>query len=170
LTRAVIPIAPDFLFYPDKPTTTLPSHITFTVNPWSVHSPQTGHQWFVEMEHDMAGVQMYSLIPQQNENHFATHYVVESQRPRFNGNFTFSDAWVTSHHRLLEMGGAEVHYSECLFHPERSGDKLYFDKAPQKRIEIIVPNRFIEDREIFALLEALVPKGCETRSLLQRLP
>ncbi len=167
LSRAILPVAPELIL---PPMELIPSHITFAVNPGAVHSPQTGHPWYVEMDHNMQHMRMYSLVPQPTTNQYVSHFRVESKRPRFIGKFTFSDAWVTSHHRLLLIDDLEVHISQCLFNPERAHDKLYFDHPPHSRVEIVAPNRFIEDREIVALLEKLLPKGSETRSLLQRRP
>lgn len=170
MSKAVIPIAPGSLFDICMPTITLPSRATFMVNAWNVHSPQTGHPWYVEMDHDMGHLEMYSLIPQKNNNQFVSHYKIESRRPRLLGKFHYTDAWMTTHHRLYTVNDIELHFSQCMFNPERADNKLYFDRAPHKRIEIIVPNRFIGDREILDVLEGLVPKGFEIQSLLQHLP
>jgi len=170
MSKAVIPIAPDSLFDAALATVTLPSHATFMVNAWHVHSPQTGHPWYVEMDHEMGHLQMYSLIPQKNNNQFVSHYKIESRRPRFLGKFQYTDAWITSNHRIYNTDDMEVHFSQCLFHPERADNRLYFDRAPHKRIEIIVRDRLIEDREVLDLLAEIAPKGLEIRSLLQHLP
>ena len=170
MSKAVIPIVPESLFHLGLVTTILPSRTTFTVNAWKVHSPQTGHPWYVEMDHDMGHLETYSLIPQDNTNQFVSHYKIESRRPRFFGKFSFTDAWITSHHRLYMQDDIELHFSQCLFHPQRANDNLYFDRAPHCRLEVIVPDRFVEDREILAVLEALAPKGLEIQPLLQHRP
>lgn len=163
----MIPIAPDTF---DWPGTTLPSHLTFSVNPKVVYSPSTGYPWFVEMDHNMQGLAMYSLVHQKSDNQYVSHYHVESRRPRFIGNFRFSDAWLTTNHRLLEMDGLEIHLSQTFFSPVRDHQKLYFDNPPHRRIEIIASNRFIEDREVFAVLEKILPQGSRIQPLLQCLP
>lgn len=122
------------------------------------------------MDHNMQGLAMYSLIHQKSDNQYVSHYQVESHRPRFIGSFRFSDAWLTTNHRLLEMDGLEIHFSQTFFNPVRDKQKLYFDNHPHHRIEIIAPNRFIEDREVFAVLAKILPKGCEILPLLQYLP
>ena len=167
MSRAVIPVAPETVPWP---STTLASHITFSVNPKVVYGPATGYPWFVEMDHKMQDLRMYSLVPQKNDNQYVSHYQVESRRPRFIGNFKFSDAWITTNHRLLEINGLEVHLSQTLFNPVRANGKLYFDKPPHRRIEIIAHDRFIEDREVFAVLEKILPAATEIQPLLQCRP
>ena len=161
LTKAVIPMAPESL----RPLhgTPLPSTITFMVNAADVYSPQTSHPWFVEMDHEMNSLDIYSLIPQKSDNLYAVHYSVEKRRPRFNGEFKFMDAWLTTNHIVSD----NIHWSQTFFHPERANDKLYFNRPPHSRMEIVVEG-FIGDREIFQLLERVVPKEYEIRSLLQR--
>lgn len=145
----------------------LPSHVTFLVNADSMF-PQTGHPWCVEMNHELDDLKIYSLIPQKSNNQYVSHYKVESRRPRFVGQFTYTDAWLTTHHRLLTVNDTELHFSRSLFNPTKADDKLYFDQA-YNRLEI-VKEGFIEDREIFRLLEGVVPKEYEIQSLLQRQP
>lgn len=141
------------------------------VNAGFIHSPQTGHPWFVEMDHNMQDLQMYSLIPQKNDNQFVSHYHVESRRPRLIGKFTFSDAWLTSQHCLVQTeNDLEIHLTQTFFNPERANNKLFFDRPPLRRMEIVAPNRFIGDREIFDLLDRVMPRGSEIHSLVQRLP
>jgi hypothetical protein len=146
----------------------LPSTVTFLVNPGDVHSPQTGHHWYVEMNHDMGNISLYSLIPQKTDNQYVAHYRVESRRPRFIGDFNYTDAWVTTHHKILQKNDAEIHFSQTLFSPDRANDKIYFSRPPKNRIEVIVPNRFIEDREIWEILDGVVPREYQIGSLLQR--
>lgn len=164
-------MVPESLFSADWLVTHLPSTVTFMVHPAHVHSPQTGHPWYVEMDHEMKDVNIYSLIPQKTDNHFTSHYRVESRRPRFIGDFKYTDAWVTTNHRMMLLGNdTEVHLSQTLFSPQRADDKLYFDRPAYRRMEIVVPGRFIGDRELCSLLEEVVPKEFEIRSLLQHLP
>lgn len=141
----------------------LPSTITFMVNAAEVYSPQTGHPWFVEMDHEMGSTNIYSLIPQKSDNVYAAHYLVEKRRPRLNGEFKFMDAWLTTNH-IVSDG---IHWSQTFFHPERANDKLYFGRPPHSRMEIVVEG-FIGDREIFQILERVVPKEYEIAKLLQR--
>jgi hypothetical protein len=61
-----------------------------------------------------------------------------------------------------------IHFSQTFFHPKRSHDKLYFDQPPQSRMEVLVPGRFIGDREIFQILREVVPKEYQIESLVQR--
>lgn len=122
------------------------------------------------MDHDMGDLSMYSLIPQKSDNQFVAHYRVESRRPRFIGDFNFTDAWVTTHHRLLKKNDTEIHFSQTLFSPERANDKIYFNRPPKNRMEIIVPGRLIEDREIWEILDGVVSKEYEIRNLLQCQP
>ena len=147
------------------------SHTTFTVNPGIVASPQTNHPWFIEMDHEMGNLSFYSLIPQKNNaNQYVAHYEIESRRPRFIGSVDFMDVWMTTHHRYFMVRDAEIHLSQTLFSPLKADDKLYFDRPPMRRMEIIVPNRFIEDRELWSLLGEVFEKEYEIQSLVQRLP
>jgi hypothetical protein len=164
MSRAVIPIAPQTLPLTGR---TLPSHLTFSVNPKVVYSPSTGYPWLVEMDHKMQNLQMYSLVPQKNDNQYVSHYRIESRRPRFIGDFKFSDAWITTNHHMAEIDGLEVHVSQTLFCPVRTNNRLYFDKPPHHRIEIIAYDRFIGDREILEVLEKVLPLGTEIQHLLQ---
>lgn len=161
LTKAVIPMAPESL----RPVAgeKLPSIITFMVNPTDVYSPQTGHPWFIEMDHEMNNPSMYSLIPQKSDNKYANHYRVDRRRPRFAGEFKFADAWLATN-RVVDN---EIHWSQTFFHPQKANDKLYFDRPPYSRIEIVADG-LIGDREIFQILERIVPKEYEIQSLLQR--
>lgn len=161
MSRAVIPVAPPC----EWDAQMLPSSVTFVVNAGAVHSPQTGAPWYVEMDHQMGHMQMYSLVPQKNNNQYVSHYNIESRMPRFVGKFSFMDAWVTTHHRVFEVGDAEIHSAQVLYHPERADDKIYFDRAPHHRIEIVIPGRFVDDREVLDVLEE-----CQIQPLLQRLP
>lgn len=165
LSKAVLPVAPE-LFLVDA--TPLPSYLTFVVNPSVVHSPQTSHPWFVEMDHEMGSLNAYSLIPQPSNNQYVTHYHVENRMPRFLGKFQFSDAWLTTRCRLYEIEDLQFYLGDTFFHPSRADDKLYFDQPPVRRMEILVPGRFIGDRELLDHLEPLLPTGCEIRSLVQR--
>ena len=169
MSRVVIPVAPESIFSAARETATLPSRVTFVVNPGSVYSPQTGYPWYVQVDHEMKDPQFYSLVPQASNNQYVSHYWVESKRPRFVGKFQFTDAWISTHHRFFNVDNAEVHFSRCFFHPEKADDKLYFDRPPYNRVEIVVDG-FIADREIFPLLEKLVPKEYEIRSIVQCLP
>jgi hypothetical protein len=167
----VIPITPESVFSADWLVTHLPSTVTFMVHPADVHSPQTGYSWYVETDHEMKELCIYSLIPQKNDNQFVSHYRVESRRPRFIGDFKFTDAWVTTNHRMMTIdNGTEIHFSQTLFSPERADDKLYFNRPPHRRMEIVVPGRFIEDRELCSLLRGVVSKEDEIPSLLQCRP
>lgn len=143
------------------------SHLTFVVNPDSVLAPQTGHPWFVEMDHEMGNMRMYSLIPQKNKTQFVHHYEVEEKRPRFIGPFSFTDAWMTTRHFVREFGDVEVHYSENLYNPLKASGKLYFEQKPHARIEITAP-RYLEDREVLEVVEMVAPKECQIECLLQR--
>lgn len=146
------------------------SHLTFVISPDSVLTPQTGHPWFVEMDHEMGGLQMYSLIPTtHNPNQFVHHYeVVHNKHPRIIGPFVFTDAWMTTKHVVVHHDDdIQVHYSQNLYNPQRAGEKLYFDQQPCPRIEI-TSSRLIEDREVLQILNEVAPKGCQISSLLQR--
>lgn len=165
LSRAILPLVPESAFQVQGEP--LPSTLTFMVNAQSVHSPQTGYPWFVETDHQMGRMAFYSLIPQKTDNQYVSHYRVESRRPRFLGNFEFIDAWLTTNHRVLMKNDTEIHFSQTLFHPEKADDKLYFPNVPKNRIEIIVPGRFIEDREIWGLLGEILPAGSQIQSLVQ---
>lgn len=145
----------------------VPSHLTFVVNPDAVLSPQTGHPWFVEMDHEMGNLQMYSLIPQKNNNQYVHHYYVEEKQPRVIGRFAFTDAWMTSRHFVREFGDIQVHYSENLYSPLRACGKLYFERRPHPRIEITAP-RFLDDREVLEVVGMVAPTGCQIENLLQR--
>lgn len=162
MSRAIIPTA--YFGVEGHPIT---SHLTFVVNPDSVLSPQTCHPWFVEMDHEMGNLQMYSLIPQQNNYQYVNHYYVEEKQPRVIGPFVFTDAWITSRHFVREFGDIQVHYSENLYSPLKAGSKLYFDSKPHPRIEITAP-RFLEDREVLEVVGMVAPTGCQIESLLQR--
>ena len=166
----MIPIVPESVFGATRETEKLPSHVTFVVNPSAVFSPQTHHPWLIEMDHEMGSLATYSLIPQKSANQYVAHYQVEARRPRLVGNFQFTDAWLTTHHECFLVGDAEVHLSQTFFLPERADDKLYFGHPPMHRMEIVVPGRFIEDRELWSVLGEVVPKEYEIRSLVQRLP
>jgi hypothetical protein len=170
MSRAVIPVVPESIFSAHRVSEHLPSHITFVVNAAGVYAPQTHQPWFVEMDHEMGNLSFYSLVPIASTNQYVAHYEVESRRPRFVGDVDFTDAWITTHHRWFPVEDAEIHLSQTLFSPVKADDKLYFDRPPMNRMEIIVRDRFIEDREIWSLLETLVPKEYEIRSLVQRLP
>lgn len=169
LSKAVIPVVPESVFSKPWPTTRVASHITFTVNPGLVASPQTHHPWFIEMDHEMGNLSFYSLIPQKN-NAYVAHYEVDSRRPRFLGSVDFMDVWMTTHHEYFMLYDAEIHLSQTLFSPRKADDKLYFDRPPMRRMEIIVPDRFIEDRELWSLLGEVFGKEYEIQSLVQRLP
>lgn len=106
---------------------------------------------------------MFSLIPQKSDNLYAAHYHVERRRPRFNGEFRFMDAWLTTNHIVSD----NIHWSKTFYHPERANDKLYFNRPAQSQMEIVVDG-FIGDREIFQILERVVPKEYKIESLLQR--
>lgn len=168
LSRAIIPLVPESVFGVDRLAEPLPTVLTFMVNPQAVHSPQTGYPWFVETDREMGQMSIYSLIPQKNNNQYVSHYRVESRRPRFVGDFHFIDAWLTTNHRLLMKNDTEIHFSQTLFNPERADDKLYFDRVPKNRIEVIVPNRFIEDRELWTILEGILPEKSQIQPLVQR--
>jgi hypothetical protein len=170
MSKAVIPAVPESVFSAWREMEDLASHVTFTVNASAVYAPQTHHPWFVEMDHEMSNLAFYSLIPRPSINQYVAHYDVESRRPRFVGTVEFTDAWITTHHKCFLVDDAEIHLSQTLFSPVKADDKLYFDRPPMRRMEIIVRDRFIEDREIWNLLAAVVPKEYETRSLVQRLP
>lgn len=121
------------------------------------------------MDHEMGNTKAYSLVPQKNDSQFVSHYRVEKRTPRFVA-WRFTDCWVTTHHRMQQVGDAEIHFSQTFFNPERAYDKLYFSRGAKHRIEIIVPGRFIEDREIYDLLRDVVPTEYQIGSLLQRQP
>jgi hypothetical protein len=163
-------MAPESVFSADRLVKHLPSTVTFVINPADVHSPQTGYPWHVEMDHEMGSLDFYSLIPQKSDNHYVTHYRVERRRPRLLGNFRFTDAWMTTNHRVVTENGIEIHFSQTLFNPERANDKLYFSRPPHNRMEIVVHGRFIEDRELYSLLERVVPREYKIPSLLQCQP
>ena len=154
----MIPLLPEFV---EPVGETVPSTISFLVNASNVFAPQTGHPWIVEMDHEMS-TQIYSLVPQKNDLQFVQHLYVETRRPRIVGSFKFMDAWLTTHHKVH----GNVHFSQTFFNPERADDKLYFREA-KSRMEIIVPG-FIGDREILTIVEEVLPRECEIRSLLQR--
>lgn len=160
MSRAIIPVAKAFPFTGDMS----PSRVTFMVNAGVVHSPQTGAPWFVDSDHNMNHMEIYSLVPHQTTNEYVGHYTIEHSMPRFFGPFKFVDAWVTTNHRVICHGDAEIHYSKTLFHPERAQDKLYFSRDPHERIEIVIPDRFADDREILQIL-----KECGIEHPLQRL-
>lgn len=145
----------------------VPSHLTFVVNPDSILSPQTRHPWFVEMDHQMGHLQMYSLIPQKNNNQYVHHYQVEERRPRMIGKFVFTDAWMTTRHFIREFGDIQLHYSENLYNPSKANGKLYFNQKPHARIEITAP-RFIDDREVLEVVGMVAPEGLQIENLLQR--
>lgn len=168
MSRAVIPRVPESVFSAWRSAEQLVSHVTFVINASAVYAPQTHHPWYVEMDHEMGNLSMYSLIPKPTINQYVAHYEVESRRPRLL-ELEFTDAWITTHHQCFFVKDAEIHLSQTLFSPMKADDKLYF-KQPQRRMEIIVRDRFIEDREILSLLDGVVPKEYETRSLVQRLP
>lgn len=171
LSRAVIPVVPESIFSKQRATTRVASHITFTVNPGMVASPQTQHPWFIEMDHEMGNLFFYSLVPQKNNaNQYVAHYEVYSRRPRFVGSVDFIDVWMTTHHEYFTIHDAEIHLSQTLFSPLKADDKLYFNRPAMHRMEIIVPDRFIEDRELWDILGGVFGKEYEIQSLLQRLP
>jgi hypothetical protein len=143
----------------------LPSMVTFTVGAAEAFSPQTGYSWLVEMDHEMKTPFIYSLVPQKSDNQYVSHYRVETRRPRFNEKFKFMDCWLTTNH----CHTGPVYFSQTFFSPERANDKLYFSGAPKSRIEVVVPG-FIGDREIFQILEGVVPKEYQIEQLLQRRP
>lgn len=146
----------------------LPSTITFVVPAEAAHSPQTGFPWYVEMDREMGTISTYSLIPDNNNtNVYVSHYHVESRRPRFIGDFQFTDAWMTTNHKIFAHKNAQIHTSQTLFSPERADDKLYFAGAPFYRMEIVVPDRFIGDRELWTILEDILPGQSEIPSLVQ---
>lgn len=166
LSRAVIPVVPELFLTEATP---VPSYLTFMVNPSVVQSPQTGYSWYVEMDHEMGGVHSYSLVPaNENPNEFVGHYFVESRMPRFLGKFEFSDCWLTSKCRLYEIDDFQFYLADVFFHPEKADDKVYFDQPPVRRMEVLVPGRFIEDRELLCCLDPILPRGCEIENLLQR--
>lgn len=170
MSRAVIPMVPESIFSACRDAQALVSHATFVVNASAVYAPQTHHPWYIEMDHEMGNLSFYSLVPRPTINQYVAHYEVESRRPRFVGEIGFTDAWITTHHRYFLVDDCEIHLSQTLFSPRKADDKLYFDRLPTRRMEIIVRDRFIEDREIWSLLESVVPKEYEIRSLVQRLP
>lgn len=142
------------------------SHLTFVMSADAVLTPQTGHPWFVEMNHEMDNLKMYSLIPQKTMNQYVQHYVVEERRPRIIGSFTFTDSWMTTRHTVREFGDVEIHYSENLYNPVKTNSKLFFNSRPHARIEIIAP-RFLDDREVLDIVETVAPSGCQIEDLLQ---
>jgi hypothetical protein len=169
MSRAVIPRVPESVFSAWRSAEHLVSHVTFVVNASAVYAPQTHQPWFIEMDHEMGNLSFYSLVPRQSINQYVAHYEVESRRPRFL-ELEFTDAWITTHHQCFLVKDAEIHLSQTLFSPVKADDKLYFDRAPTRRMEIVVRDRFIEDREIWSLLAEVVPREYEIRSLVQRLP
>lgn len=171
MSRAIIPLVPESIFGKPWPTMSVKSTTTFVVSPGMVASPQTHHPWFIEMDHEMGSLQFYSLVPQKNNtNQYVAHYEVETRRPRFLGSVEFTDAWMTTHHKYFQVNDAEIHLSQTLFSPRKADDKLYFDTPPMHRLEVVVPHRFIEDRELWSLLGTVFGTEYETRSLVQRLP
>jgi hypothetical protein len=171
MSRAVIPAVPESIFAQVRESIPIQSHITFTVSPGIVVAPQTHHSWFIEMDHEMGSMRTYSLIPQKNnDNQYVAHYKVETSRPRFLGPVEFTDAWMTTHHQVIHVNDAEIHFSQSLFSPVKADDKLYFNRPPMHRVEVLVPNRFIEDRELWQILSPVFGKEYEIRSLVQRLP
>lgn len=169
MSKAVIPVVPESVFSAAREVIPKFSTLTFVVSPDSVYSPQTGYPWFLEMGHEMQNLHAYSLIPQKSENQYVSHYQVETRQPRFIGKFGFTDAWLSTHCRTFRVGDAEVTLSQTFFSPKRADDKLYFDNAPTHRMEIVLYDTLIEDRELWTLLETVVPKEYEIRSLVQRL-
>ena len=167
LSKAVIPLAPGGVY--QVMHTLVPSHITFTVNPRQVVAPQTGHVWYVEMDHNMQNRRMYSLVPQKSDNQYVRHYRIESTMPRVAGKFVFMDAWMTTNHHVMEVDGIEVHMSQRFYNPDRTTDRLFFKGEPVRQIEVMAPF-LIGDREIFHALEQVLPPGSETEQLVQRLP
>jgi hypothetical protein len=164
-------MVPECIFGQWREVSPIKSHTTFTVSPGMVAGPQTHHPWFIEMDHEMGNASFYSLIPQKNNaNQYVAHYEVESRRPRFIGSVDFMDAWITTHHQLFYSNDAEIHLSQVLFSPLKADDKLYFDRPPMHRMEVIVPNRFIEDRELLEILRPVFGTEYEIPSLVQRLP
>ena len=161
-------MVPESIFSTPRESEDLPSHVTFMVNASTVYAPQTHQPWYIEMDHEMGNLAFYSLIPKPTINQYVAHYEVESRRPRLVGPVEFTDAWITTHHKCFLVGDAEMHLSQTLFSPVKADDKLYFDRPPMRRMEIVVRDRFIEDRELWSLLETVVPKEYETRSLVQR--
>jgi hypothetical protein len=171
MSRAVIPAVPESVFSKPWPSTQVASHTTFVVSPGQIAGPQTHHPWFIEMDHEMGNLSFYSLLPQKNNaNQYVAHYGIESRRPRLLGPVEFTDAWITTHHHFFVVGDAEIHLSQTLFSPVKADDKLYFPHPPMRRMEVIVRDRFIEDRELWDVLGSLFGKEYETRSLVQRLP
>jgi hypothetical protein len=171
MSRAVVPVVPESIFGKSREVVPVKSHTTFAVSPGMVASPQTHQPWFIEMDHEMGNLSFYSLVPQKNNaNQYVAHYEVESRRPRFIGSVQFTDAWMTTHHRVFLVRDAEIHLSQVFFSPLKADDKLYFDRPPMHRMEVIVPNRFIEDRELLEILQGVFGKGYEIQSLVQRLP
>ena len=169
MSRAIIPIVPESIFSACRECEDLPSHVTFVVNASAIYAPQTHQPWYIEMDHEMGNLAFYSLVPRSTTNQYVAHYEVESRRPRLMGPVDFTDAWITTHHKCFRVEDAEIHLSQTLFSPVKADDKLYFDRPPMRRMEIIVRDRFIEDRELCDLLGAVVPKEYEIRSLVQRL-
>lgn len=170
MSKAVLPMVPESVFSAARETMHLPSFVTFMISPDMVYSPQTGHPWYLEMGHEMQRLKAYSLVPQKSENQYVSHYQVESRQPRFTGKFQFADAWLTTYCRSFCVGDFQFTLSQTFFHPERADDKLYFDRTPMHRMEIVVQDRLIEDRELWTVLEEVVPKEYGIRSLVQRLP
>lgn len=159
-----MPLVPASVFEQSRECDLLPSTITFMVNAGEVFCPQTGHPWYVEMDHEMGNVEFYSLVPQKNDNQFVSHYRVDRRRPRLT-SFEFMDVWLTTNRRKV----GDLYFSQTFYHPERADDKLYFERPPMRRLEILVEG-FIGDREIFHLLESVIPKEYQIESLLQRRP
>ena len=157
LSKAVLPLVPDLLFHVQRNTVALPTTVTFVVSPEAVFSPQTGYPWLIESDQSLLTLSIQSLVPQPSDNKYVKHYCVESRRPRFLGDSHFTDAWLTTNHRVLYLNDSEIHFSQTIFHPEKADDKLYFDQPPKNRIEVIVPGRFIEDRELWDILKGVIP-------------
>ena len=162
MSKAVIPMA---AFSIDG--TAMPSRICFTVNPDSVLTPQTGHTWHVEMDHEMGNMQMHSLIPLKHNNQFVGHYNVETKRPRFIGPFAFTDAYMKTRRFVREFGDIKVESSENLYNPLKTSAKLFFEDRPHRRIEITAP-RLLDDREILEVVAMVAPTGYQIENLLQR--
>jgi hypothetical protein len=168
MSRAVVPSVPESIFSGWRESEDLPSHVTLVVNATTVYAPQTHQPWYIEMDHEMGNAAFYSLVPKATVNQYVAHYEVESRRPRLVGSVQFTDAWITTHHKLFLVKDAEIHLSQTLFSPLKADDKLYFDRPPMRRMEVVVRDRFIADRELWEILETVVPREYEIRSLVQR--
>lgn len=159
LSKAVLLNVPDDhmrLLQSIYPADPVPSRVTFQVSHVNVISPQTGHPWYIEMEHDMKNMRAYSLVPvQENTNRYVHHYREISELPRLLHDPEFSDAWITSHHRVHQTPRYEIHFSQNLYCPTSYGDRLYFPSEPRNQVEVLIPGRFIEDQEFFHLLRSL---------------